>query len=390
MRGRHGKDKGAVAADDKATAEAPSDGAESKEQPGGTGRTRRRASETAPPEARSLRQRPQAKEPVKKDNDGGRGSKCARGGGASDKAVGKGASRGGKNGGRGRGRGGKAGGRWRDVEEEEAPEPEPEEEEEVDEAATDRDDHVLISFTTGNSFEVGSVVSVTPVAIPENCKDVEFHAKVLKYSDERKILKLQYEGENHLYDRYANQVLRVGATLACSDGTCAKIDGTDAEWHRGQLWALPNDYLKQKVRWEVEDPSRGHIEQEGEVWGWLPADESEYFPDEPEEKGGKPGPLWRVKFTTGEISDINPADLDQTELNKALELYRTKDARAAAAPAPAEKGAKKRKISREDLQGYEDWTPASEKSSSKRKKPDVNDDIDDDVPIIKRKLSKQV
>ena len=49
---------------------------------------------------------------------------------------------------------------------------------------------------------------------------------------------------------------------------------------------------------------------EGTVWGWLPAEESEYFPDEPEEAGGKPGPLWRVKFS----EDIIDADLDEREL----------------------------------------------------------------------------
>jgi hypothetical protein len=46
------------------------------------------------------------------------------------------------------------------------------------------------------------------------------------------------------------------------------------------------------------------------VWGWLPAEESEYFPDESEEAGGKPGPLWRVKFS----EDIVDADFDQREL----------------------------------------------------------------------------
>jgi hypothetical protein len=46
------------------------------------------------------------------------------------------------------------------------------------------------------------------------------------------------------------------------------------------------------------------------VWGWLPAEESEYFPDEKEEAGGKPGPLWRVKFS----KDIMDADLDEREL----------------------------------------------------------------------------
>ena len=66
-----------------------------------------------------------------------------------------------------------------------------------------------------------------------------------------------------------------------------------------------------QVRWGVATPGDEEVElHEGTVWGWLPAEESEYFPDEPEEAGGKPGPLWRVKFS----EEIIDADLDEREL----------------------------------------------------------------------------
>jgi len=40
------------------------------------------------------------------------------------------------------------------------------------------------------------------------------------------------------------------------------------------------------------------------------ANESEYYPDGPEDAKGVPRPLWRVKFS----KDINDADLDANEL----------------------------------------------------------------------------
>jgi hypothetical protein len=78
-----------------------------------------------------------------------------------------------------------------------------------------------------------------------------------------------------------------------------------------------------QVRWGVatlgeEDEMSIH---QGTVWGWLPAEESEYFQGEPEDKAGKPGPLWRVTFS----DDIMPADLDERELEQALQQYRQKE-----------------------------------------------------------------
>jgi hypothetical protein len=207
------------------------------------------------------------------------------------------------------------------------------------------EDHVLVSFTSanggnggGNAFAEGSLVLITP---PETVENVAggigggmqgaYYAKVANYNVERKILKLVYEGSRREdYDVYVNDVLKIGSTIACSNGnTCAKVQELDAEWHRGQAWAIHNEFLDKVVRWEVKNEMDCAIgEQDGIVWGWLPANESDYYMQhEPEEKGGKPKPLWRVKFS----ADIMSCDLDEHELAKALRLYATKHARAAVA-----------------------------------------------------------
>jgi hypothetical protein len=159
------------------------------------------------------------------------------------------------------------------------------------------EDHVLISFTSGNSFAEGSVVLITPAETVETAVESDFSAKIAKYNVERKILKLVYEGSRREDDdAYVNHVLKVGSTIVCCQGNaCAKIEELDAEWHRGQSWAIDNEFLEKEVRCEVKDHKDCAIN--GVVWGWLPANESEYFPDEPEENGGKPGPLRRVKFS---------------------------------------------------------------------------------------------
>ncbi len=364
---------------DKAAAEASMEVAASSDgrDHSATGRTRRKANDI--PEQRSLRQRTAKESAKKEDKDkgssGGRGCKHSVRG-SSEKAPGRGAARGR---GRGRGRGGNGLGRRRDLEEEVEPDPEPDQ----DPEELVSEDHVLISFTSGNSFAEGSVVLITPAETVETAVESDFSAKIAKYNVERKILKLVYEGSRREdYDAYVNHVLKVGSTIACSDGNaCAKIQELDAEWHRGQPWAIDNEFLDKVVRWEVKDHMDCGIgEQDGVVWGWLPANESEYYMQhEPEEKGGKPKPLWRVKFS----ADIMPCDLDEHELAKALEFYATKDARGAAAA----KGTKtKRQLLREQENDCsEEWVPDDE-VGSKRKKTEAGDEIDDDVPIIKRKV----
>ena len=79
------------------------------------------------------------------------------------------------------------------------------------------------------------------------------------------------------------------------------------------------------MRWKVkaEDEQEEEVkdeqeEHEGTIWGWLPADESDYFPEEPEEEGGQPGPLWRVHFSDDKISS---ADLDEEDIKEALKMH---------------------------------------------------------------------
>ena len=72
-----------------------------------------------------------------------------------------------------------------------------------------------------------------------------------------------------------------------------------------------------QVRWGVATPGDEEVElHEGTVWGWLPAEESGYyFPEEPEEAGGNPRPLWRVKFGI----DITDADI-QVRMKDCIDL----------------------------------------------------------------------
>eukprot|EP00277_Geminigera_cryophila_P004844 CAMPEP_0179424606 /NCGR_PEP_ID=MMETSP0799-20121207/11688_1 /TAXON_ID=46947 /ORGANISM="Geminigera cryophila, Strain CCMP2564" /LENGTH=425 /DNA_ID=CAMNT_0021199089 /DNA_START=171 /DNA_END=1445 /DNA_ORIENTATION=+ len=320
--------------------------------------------------------------PVKKDEKGKEsGIALGKSGrGASEKATVKGTVLG-KSGGRGRGRGGKAGARGRDAGEELEKEPEPEPETEaLAPEAEDHSDSVVVRFTSGSAFDMNSIVSIIPATPIKDTENNEFHAKVIKYSAERKILKLQYEGtDKKRYLIYSNRVLKVGTEIVGVDNpkVRAKVDELDAEWHRHQPWAHKNEHVGETVVWDVENDGCD-VKHEGTVWGWLPANESEYYPNVPEDKGGVPLPLWRVKFSM----DINDADLDENELAKALEKFRTKDAHA------AEKGKKKNKSRESEVGGSEEWTPGTEQGT-KRKKTEASDEIDDDVPIGKRNKSKE-
>ena len=337
-----------------------------EQEQGGTGRTRRRT-ETAPVEQRSLRQR-SAKEPAKKDVKNS--SKGASG--KSEKAQAKGADRGAsKSGGKGSAVGGKskAGEKKNDAHEND------EEDEEVQEAVPD-EEHVLVSFSDGDSFNPNSIVSLIPETTPEDVpKGFEFEAKVIKYNAERKILTLTHSiREAKLAAIFLNSILKHGTSIACRDGkTCARIEETDAEWHRDQAWArpCPKSLVGQKVRWMVEVPAESggdgeEKEHEGTIWGWLPADESDYFL--PKEEGGEPGPLWRVKFS----ADIMDADLDENEMVRALKMYSEWRKRR------AEKDA----LRRESSEGRH--------ICGKRKNAEQGVEIDDDEPIIKRKAKTNI
>ena len=93
----------------------------------------------------------------------------------------------------------------------------------------------------------------------------------LSGSAERQILTLKYLGKNKLYDTYANKVLKVGTKIVCLQSSAsAKIQQTDAEWHREQTWARPNKHIGAKVVWQVQDAEGKSVLHEGTIWGWLP------------------------------------------------------------------------------------------------------------------------
>jgi len=140
---------------------------------------------------------------------------------------------------------------------------------------------------------------------------------VVRYSAERQTLTLVSTDKTwELVNILTNDVLRPGTRIECG-GVRATIEETDAEWHRGQPWArpCPKGFIGKKVRWNVEGKHGEEEEHEGTVWGWLPAEESDYYPDTPEDEGGEPAPLWRVNFRP----DIGCADLDEQEIAEAVD-----------------------------------------------------------------------
>ena len=183
-------------------------------------------------------------------------------------------------------------------------------------------DHVAVRFTVGDTFEEDSIVTVTPEDSDSVPLAVTFQTKVLQCNTERSVVKLQYQViDRQLYDAYANTVLRPGATLLSNDGTkCAKVVELDAEWHRGQPWAKNSEHLGKSVRWHVQ----GLGMRDGVVWGWLPREESDFTDD-----SGQAAPLWRIRFDPSQEATAAPADLEEFELQKALEMFRAKDARGA-------------------------------------------------------------
>ena len=254
------------------------------------------------------------------------------------------------------------------------------------------EDSVLVSFSAGCMFEPGSVVTVSPVEVPAGSPEISFRAKVVKWNAERFVLKLKYENEQDselytiychgehkgvqneeaLYLAFSNKVLQRGAKITSQQGTTqAVIKELDAEWHRDQPWATKNEHAGKIVIWDYEDPTtKEQHEDEACIWGYLPADESDFFPDKPEHQGGQPGPLWRIKFSDPKIM---PADLDEEELACALERKRKKDKR------------KKRvgEDKTEEKEGNEEWVPGKDERANSKKRG--GNEIDDDAPIRKKK-----
>lgn len=191
---------------------------------------------------------------------------------------------------------------------------------------SDQDEkHLLVKFCAGDSFDPESIVTLRPSRLPDHALEgSEFLAKVVRYRAERSTLTLIPAGTGW---QQAN-VLRSGTSIVCN-GAHATIEETDAEWHRNQQWACPcpKGIIGEKVRWDVEVD--GYIYgEEGTVWGWLPANESDYYPEKSKQEPGaavqlahEPVPLWRVKFRT-DIGD----DLDAQEIFADLEEYQIEEA----------------------------------------------------------------
>ena len=180
-------------------------------------------------------------------------------------------------------------------------------------------DSVLVRFTAGDAFEVDSMVTLCTHNRPGNSGG----ARVLKWNAERSIVQLRLEpgpsrsakARGHKGRRAVRGLLQENATVtSVSSGASAVITALEAEWHRGQRWASSSEHIGKRVLCVVEDAQGYNIEREGTIWGYLPSEESNYFPDKPEEKGGLPRPLWRVKFS----GDILPVNLDERKLAEAL------------------------------------------------------------------------
>ena len=79
---------------------------------------------------------------------------------------------------------------------------------------------------------------------------------------------------------YRQKLLKVGSSIVGSKSGCtARIEHLDAEWHRDQTWAVPNEYLGSRVRTAASEAKEGtaqtktlsnSTEANGTVWGWLP------------------------------------------------------------------------------------------------------------------------
>ena len=188
-------------------------------------------------------------------------------------------------------------------------------------------DSVLVRFTAGNAFEVDSMVTLCTHNRPGNSGGVEGGARVLKWIAERSILQLRLEpvpsrsakARGHEGRRAVRSLLQENATVtSVSSGASAVITALEAEWHRGQKWASSSEHIGKRVVCVVKDAQGCNIEREGTIWGYLPPEESNYFPNKPEEQGGLPRPLWRVKFS----GDILPVNLDERKLAEALKRAR--------------------------------------------------------------------
>jgi hypothetical protein len=100
-----------------------------------------------------------------------------------------------------------------------------------------------------------------------------------------------------------------------------------------QDWAQPNEFLGKPVRHRLVGGAARNKGRNGTVSGWLPAAESDYYPDGDDKP---PQPLWRIRFDDPKTA---PADLDWQELEAALAARREWDEECAREEAEAAGGA---------------------------------------------------
>lgn len=113
-----------------------------------------------------------------------------------------------------------------------------------------------------------------------------------------KMLRVEGERDEKL------RCVEVGAEIWAEGQHVANITELDAEWHRDQPWSSHSEYLQKLVIHPLQDSG---FPCPAEVWGWLPASESEFSPSG---KGGDWAPLWRIMYKR---SDVFPRAEDLEE-----------------------------------------------------------------------------
>ena len=105
------------------------------------------------------------------------------------------------------------------------------------------------------------------------------------------------------------------------------------EADRDDEWlAHGNCYIGQRIRRSVMDTNGLMTAVDGMVRGWLPAELSNFWSDH----SRRPAALWRVVY---DKADIGQEDLEDFEVEEAVQVYQIEVVRAAAAAAPTPSGA---------------------------------------------------
>ena len=177
-------------------------------------------------------------------------------------------------------------------------------------------DFVRLSNVSGHDFERGRV------------KIISWEAKKVvdgltaQYIADRDLFKLTYFWKEYPeLDYYRGSILKVGASLiltATPNDFVENIESLDAEWHRGQSWALENEYVGNEVRVIIDGEERN-----GVVWGWLPAGDSCNFENHNR---------WKIRFVgcVPMILDESLPGLGSAPLGEQLRSETLKEATAGA------------------------------------------------------------